>query len=77
MNLPISSDQSTKAVCRMLRTKTAFGLPSGDENGSWEDGTSTTAVYWCLSTMQTAGPDDDYAHPSSCRDGRTCYQQRD
>jgi hypothetical protein len=40
----------------------------------WTDGESTTAVYWCLGTMETAGPDDVMCHPSTCRAGRQCFQ---
>ena len=65
--------QDKAAVCRMLRTKTAFGAMSHDDE-HWTDGESTTAVYWCLGTMETAGPDNVLCHPSSCRAGRECYQ---
>ena len=61
------------AVCRMLRTKTAFGMMSHDDE-QWTDGLSTTAVYWCLGTMETAGPDDALCHPSTCLAGRACYR---
>ena len=59
-------------VCRMLRTKTAFGSmqPGAPE---WQRGESTTAQYWCLQTMESAGADDGYAHPGSCREGRSCF----
>ncbi|CAN5419822.1 hypothetical protein BH09PLA1_BH09PLA1_33960 [soil metagenome] len=60
----------------MLRTKTAFGtyVTDGDDTEWHEDGASNTAVYWCLKTMDTAGPDDGFAHPQSCRVGRACYR---
>jgi hypothetical protein len=57
----------------MLRTKTAFGS-YGPEAYAWDSGESTTAVFWCLGTMETAGPDDHYAHPTTCRSGRSCYR---
>jgi hypothetical protein len=61
------------AVCRMLRTKSAFGQMSfSDED--WTDGESTTAVYWCLGTMETAGPDNVLCHPTTCRVGRECFR---
>ena len=62
-------------VCRMLRTKTAFGgyICDGDDL-PWHEGESTTAVYWCLCTMETAGPDDRIAEPGACRAGRACYR---
>jgi len=67
-----------------LRTKTAFGsYMMGDDDGdsgdspSWQDGNSTTAVFWCLKTMDTCGPDDDIAHAKSCRHGRACFRSDD
>ena len=80
MMLPVNQSGSSKpvpAVCRMLRTKMAFGLYEGEDIEPWENGTSSTAVYWCLGTMQTAGPDDQFVHPENCREGRGCYQARD
>ena len=73
MTLPVVDD-SVSSVCAMLRTKTAFGtyVTDGDDS-EWQDGESNTAVYWCLKTMDTAGPDDAFAHPQSCRAGRACY----
>jgi len=70
--LPIVTEAATP-VCRMLRTKTFFGTytSTGED---WETGDSTTAVYWCLQTMGTAGPDDQLAHPDTCRGGRGCYK---
>ncbi len=58
-------------VCRMLRTKRGFGSPMG--GAAWQDGVSTTAAYWCLRTMEPAGPDDGYAHPRVCGEGRSCF----
>jgi hypothetical protein len=60
-------------VCRLLRTKTAFGTFRGNLY-AWQSGRSTTAVYWCLRTMETAGPDDGYTHPHACRQGRGCFE---
>jgi hypothetical protein len=59
-------------VCRRLRTKKAFGSFHGNLY-SWQSGDSTTAVYWCLRTMETVGPDDGYAHPHACLSGRDCF----
>jgi hypothetical protein len=58
-------------ACRMLRTKMAFGTIVGAP--SFREGESTTAAYWCLCTMESAGPDDDFAHAKKCRDGRRCF----
>ena len=67
-------EEPVPVVCRLLRTKTAFGSFVGGAN-PWQAGASTTAVYWCLRTMETAGPDDGYAHPHTCRAGRICYER--
>ncbi|HEX8474818.1 MAG TPA: hypothetical protein VF666_12370 [Pyrinomonadaceae bacterium] len=65
--------EETPKVCRMLRTKTAFGSFVGNMY-AWQSGRSTTAVYWCLKTMETAGPDDGYTHPHNCCQGRQCFE---
>ena len=76
--LPVTAPRQKPVVCRMIRTKTAFGFyDENEEPVAWELGQSTTAVYWCLSTMQTAGPDDQFVHPQDCREGRGCYRARD
>jgi hypothetical protein len=67
---------SIPVVCQFLRTKTAFGTFAGSLH-SWQTGNSTTAVYWCLRTMETAGPDDGYAHPHACCEGRACFERED
>ena len=56
----------------MLRTKTAFG---GSQE--WKRAESTTAVYWCLATMESFGADDSYCHPHACVRGRACYEPCD
>ena len=61
-----------KPVCRMLRTKKAYGSFTG-QLFDWDEGESSTAVYWCLRTMQSAGPDDNFAHAHNCREGRSCF----
>ncbi len=64
--------RSLPAVCRLLRTKTAYGA---DEAGAlWKLGDSTTATYWCLATMEPFGVDDRYCHPHTCTRGRACYE---
>ena len=59
------------AACRLLRCKTSFGATHGYSD--WRSG-SASAGYWCLGTMQTAGPDDDLVHPDRCRPGRGCFR---
>lgn len=73
--LPLMADSNERAetpapgVCRLLRTKMSFGsFPKPERLGD-----STTAVYWCLLTMETFGADDDYVHPHKCTEGRRCF----
>lgn len=78
MTLPLDTlNPVIPVVCRKLRTKTAFGsYESYDTDGGpapWQFGESTTAVFWCLKTMDTAGPDDAFVHPGACTRGRGCY----
>lgn len=68
----MKDDGERPVVCRHLRTKMAFGSLSGAA-ADWREGESTTAVYWCLCTMESAGPDDDFAHARKCRAGRRCF----
>jgi hypothetical protein len=69
---PQSESGQHPAVCPMLRTKTAFGTFVGHD--PWQEGKSSTAVYWCLRTMETVGPDENLAEPQNCCAGRSCYQ---
>ena len=79
VNLPQVKPETSSPpkVCRLLRTKTAFGSLSLHDEEPWQMGASTTAVFWCLSTMETAGPDDLYCHPETCKSGRACFQSED
>lgn len=72
----VTNRGSAPMVCRLLRTKKAFGsLEPGAPD--WREGDSTTAAYWCLCTMEAAGPDDDFAHARKCRAGRSCFTPPD
>lgn len=79
MDIPLPTFDAPRpipTVCRLLRTKNSFQTFTAeelDENAPWQFGESTTAVFWCLKTMQHAGPDDDFAHPSTCCAGRPCF----
>jgi hypothetical protein len=70
-HLPIV-DADMPPVCRLLRTKTAFGAHDG--GARWKLGESTTAAYWCLATMEAFGPDESYVHPRACGERRACHQ---
>ena len=63
-------------VCRKLRTKTGFGTIEGLTR-DWREGVSSTAVFWCLRTMETWGPDEQPTHASACRQGRQCFETTD
>jgi hypothetical protein len=65
-------EETVPVICRFLRTKRSFGTFAGPVV-PWEHGLSTTAVYWCLATQETAGPDDGFAHPHRCGEGRSCF----
>ena len=69
------ADAEPPVVCRKLRTKMAFGSLQGPRD--WRHGDSSTAVYWCLRTMEPAGPDDSFAHPHACQSGRRCFAAPD
>ena len=65
-------------VCRKLRTKLAFTplVTTEGEPLLWQKGDGSTAVYWCCSTMECAGPDGGLVHATLCRDERACYRRR-
>ncbi|BDG03193.1 hypothetical protein [Anaeromyxobacter oryzae] len=58
-------------VCRWLRSRSAYGRTA--EGAEWLAGASTVEGYWCLRTMEPAGPDDALAEPGACRPGRACF----
>lgn len=71
-----SAEVEPDAPCRKLRTKLAFSALH-DASGAplcWQRGDGSTAVYWCLATMECAGPDDGLVHASECGPGRACYR---
>ena len=63
-------------VCRKLRTKTGFGTLEGLAY-DWRQGVSSTAVFWCLRTMEAWGTDQRPAHAGTCRRGRECFEAPD
>lgn len=73
MDEPIAEGEPLPVVCDSLRTKTAFGTLVGGH--AWQHGESSTAVYWCLKTMETVGPDESFAHPHQCCEGRKCFRK--
>lgn len=60
-------------VCRHLRAKVPFSTPE-ELVRPWEHGDASNASYWCLCTLEPAGPDDAVAHAKDCRIGRACFE---
>ncbi len=58
--------------CLNLRTKRYYASDQPPVEYLTEDVSDTG--YWCLRTMGTFGPDDDYACPSACGAQRSCYK---
>lgn len=76
--LPITppDEAAPPPVCRRLRAK--IPPSSWEELGTpWEHGEASNATYWCLDTMDAAGPDDGFVHAHVCRSHRGCYRPRD
>ncbi len=68
---PLPIRQPVPNVCAMIRSRGSFEEHS--DGTDWRHGESTTAAYWCLATMEHAGPDDHYVHPHLCLAGRRCF----
>jgi hypothetical protein len=62
-------------ACRWLRSRSAYGHRLDDS--PWETGDSGLESYWCLCTMEAAGPDDGLVHAQACREGRRCFAPRE
>lgn len=74
MSAPLPVVESTPPrVCRHLRGKVPFSTPE-ELVQSWELGAASNASYWCLATLEAAGPDDGVAHAQDCRSGRACFE---
>lgn len=58
-------------VCSKLRTKTMY-LNVDYRRAPEEPGCSDTAVFWCLKTNSSLGPDDLPVSPEGCCSGRGC-----
>lgn len=64
------------SYCRFLRTKMSY-IPDVDNSEMWRENSSSTHAYWCMHTMQPAGPDDNPVAPESCLQGRKCFEHKD
>ena len=58
-------------LCDYLRAKVT-GAPHNDKRALHALRADATAVFWCLLTMSSAGPDDGLAHVERCGEGRAC-----
>jgi hypothetical protein len=58
-------------VCRAIRSKGA-GVVYGSRV-QFEHGFHSSAVFWCLATAESVGPDDGVVHPHVCTTGRECF----
>ncbi len=59
--------------CRHLRNKGMYVYTDGSGGESHEDYDNT--IYWCLQTMKSYGPDDEYVSGEECRcTTRSCYE---
>ncbi len=58
--------------CRNLRTKRYYA--SDEPPATYLTEEAATTGYWCLRTMGTFGPDDQYVCPGDCAVQRTCYE---
>jgi len=71
-----SDAEAALGVCRKLRAKMAF-LPLRNADGAplyWQKGDGSTTVYWCLRTMECAGPDGGLSHATLCSAERLCFE---
>lgn len=63
-------------LCDYLRAKVSKA-PHGDKRALYVLQDDATAVFWCLLTMSSAGPDDGLVHASRCGAGRSCCTRED
>lgn len=73
--IPGVGDLAAAGTCSLLRTKTMrlgtdFRKPV-EIGPDWEP--SSTAIFWCIKTMSTKGPDEGDVDPRDCRDHRACF----
>ena len=66
-------DAPTATPCRHLRNKGMYVYTDGLGGDAHEDYDNT--ISWCLKTMKSFGPDDDFVSADDCRSStRTCYE---
>ena len=63
----------SKTPCRHLRSKGMYVYT--DTTNDSVDEENDGSIYWCLSTMKSFGPDDEYVDRRECRNtGRSCFE---
>lgn len=68
------AEKSLRGCCARLRCKAMF-IRSDTRPGKLPDDNSMG--YWCWHTSDDLGPDRRVASPSTCQEGRTCYESAD
>ena len=59
-------------VCRHLRTKAMY-VPALRES-MFRDEAVSSSHCWCIKTMGTVGPDDEYVSLEDCEVSRQCFE---
>lgn len=73
-NAPIASRRTLpQDLCACLRTKTMTMGAHARPTIAEDVGAADTAIYHCIVTMTSHGPDEADVMPGACRPGRRCY----
>jgi len=68
-----NSPRPIDSPCRHLRSKGMYVYSDGNFEAH-EDGYDNS-IYWCLHTMKSFGPDDQFVGGCECRTpGRACHE---
>jgi hypothetical protein len=71
---PIEQASPSAIPCRHLRSKGMYVYTDGIA-GEPNDDEFDSSIYWCLKTMTSFGPDDEFVDRRACRmTGRSCYE---
>ena len=75
--MPLEQKSGNK-ICKCLRTKMYYVNMIDAPDILSKDKDDSSTQYWCLKTMQTAGPDNGYVHRDTCiNQNRTCFEAPD
>jgi hypothetical protein len=71
---PVEAPSPSACPCRHLRSKGMYVYTDGIAGEPGEDDVDNS-IYWCLKTMTSFGPDDEFVDRRECRmPGRSCYE---